>query len=145
MRSLIINSRHYQVKIALPFLLQVAHLPSSTLCDVVEKMHRQYINVKHETAYDHVVLTGLSDDNKFFILCCQPDGSVNRIDESIGNYKLMIKTNGEHLHEPILGYFTEKLIKEKRPLLESLKLTVEYASSIEKTISPTYHYSIINK
>jgi hypothetical protein len=108
-------------------------------------MDRRYRDVNGNIIHDQAFLAGLSDDNRFFVLCCQPDGSFTYVRESAGKWNLTISTNGEHLHQPIGEYWAGRLNSKGDTLLDALKKTVKYASTIEKTISPTYNYTIIRK
>lgn len=126
-------------------MLQFSDKPSNLLFELAQRIERRYKNLDGFIIYDHIQLSGLNDNNEFFILSGQPDGSFTCTYEKIGNYKLTIMTNGDHLQRPIGEFLTERLIDKRETLLQALKKTVVYASKIESTISPTYNYSIIKK
>lgn len=129
----------------LALLLQFSNLPTAQLRKIIEQMDRRYTNVDGQVVHDHVILSGLTDQNTFFILGCQPDGSFTKVCESPGSYQLTIATNGEHLQQPAMEYLAKRINDKGDTLLAALKKTVKYVSSIEKTVSPSFIYTIIKK
>jgi len=126
-------------------LIQFADYPTSKLIKIVELMDRRYVNIDGQLTHDHAILCGLTDENTFFIMCCQPDGSFTCQLEKAGRYTLSIATNGEHLQQPTGEFLAHRINEKGDSLLEALKRTVKYVSTIEKTVSPTFTYSIISK
>jgi len=129
----------------LALLLQFSNQSTAKLIDIVAQMDRQYTNVEGQIIHDPATLCGLTDDNKFFIMSCQPDDSLTFSKEEFGKYTLTIQTNGEHLQRPAGEYLAFRINKKGDTLLEALKRTVKFVSTIEKTVSPTYIYTVINK
>jgi hypothetical protein len=128
-------------------VLDFAHCSTEVIKNVVAGFDRRFRHRNGHIEHDAVVLAGLSDDNKFFVLAGQPDGRFTLATEhpETGAYTLVIASNGDHI-QPLIGKFIYKRLYERHDtLLQALKHTIKFVSTIDPLVGETYHYTIIKK